>query len=78
MRVILPQALQKPLVWDRIKDQARFHRFRPKVVHLVLDDVRSMVHNEDEIFALEGTQVKRTHADMDVHFHEMAQHHLLL
>lgn len=29
---------RKPLIWERVKDQARFQRFLPKIVHLVVDD----------------------------------------
>ncbi|CAL8130204.1 unnamed protein product [Orchesella dallaii] len=28
----------KPLIWERLKEQPRFEKFVPKVVHLVLDD----------------------------------------
>jgi hypothetical protein len=29
----------KPLTWERVKEQPRFHKFQDKVVHLILDDL---------------------------------------
>ena len=35
------KGIRKALLWDRLKDQARFKVFQSKVVHLVLDDTEA-------------------------------------
>jgi hypothetical protein len=53
--------VEKPLMWERIKDQERFLIFHDKIVHIILDDVDSEQPDSDrmrgeDIWYLETTQ----------------------
>ena len=51
--------VEKPLIWERIKDQDRFEIFNDKVVHIVLDDIDASSPNveaEKDIWYLENVQ----------------------
>ena len=50
----------KILTWEAIKHQERFEIFSKKIVHLILDDVESMVpNNNNNIYYMEHTQERK-------------------
>ena len=52
--------VEKPLIWERIKDQERFEIFTDKVVHIILDDIDASSGNDGradtDIWYLENVQ----------------------
>ena len=62
-RVFLCESMQshrhdaKPLLWERLKAQPRFARYRDRVVHLVLDDADALPPDQERrLFDEEGNQ----------------------
>lgn len=46
--------IEKPLLWERVKSQSRFSKFKKKIVHMVIDDADSV--DKNSFWAMESYQ----------------------